>query len=444
MTSKETNSRSWTTEELIILGSFASRPERLIKELPNRTPTAIRFKLARLIKKGEIDGDASVLDSIIERERSEGKSTGSVDVRGLKTEVKTLQDLVNVCEIDLNEWSVDRWSCKAYGGFLKDADKKPVKVQLFSVSAKLVRRKADDPASDFASIIEEMKNFAPVYPTVSRPTNIRYSRRLLELSIPDIHVGKLAWGEECGVDYDSDIAESLYIEAIEDLIAKTYCIGFDEILLVVGNDLLNTDNSENTTTAGTPQDCDTRHLKMFRRVRLMLQKVIERLILCAPKVVVLICPGNHDRSSCFALGEALDAWFHRTPEVEIITTPKLRKFYRFGKVLLGFTHGNEEKADKLPMIMAVEEPELWGETKFREIHTGHFHQKKSTSFVGVGEHNGVVVRILPSLCAPEAWHVAKGYVGNVRSAEAYVWDSEEGLVGTAVFNAPITRERLVA
>lgn len=444
MNPKSSERTNWTDQELELLGQFATRPEDLISALPNRTPTAIRFKLAREIKAGRIQADAAVLDVIVERERQVGKSTGSVDVRGLREEVRTLEDLVRVCDIDLNTWEVDRWSCKAYGGFLKDADKKPVKVQLFSVSAKLVRRKADDPTSDFASIIDEMKRFAPVYPTVSRPTSTRSTRRLLELSIPDLHVGKLAWGEECGVDYDSDIAEDLFNQALADLVAKTSGIGFDEILLVVGNDILNTDNSENTTTAGTPQDCDTRHMKMFRRVRLMIQKAVERLVLCAPKVTVLIVAGNHDRSSCFALGEALDAWFHNTPEVTVINTPKLRKYYRFGKVLLGFTHGNEEKADRLPLIMATEEPELWGATRFREIHTGHFHQKRATSFVGVGEHNGVVVRILPSLCAPEAWHVGRGYVGNTQSAEAYVWDSEEGLVGTAVYNAPVSPNRQAA
>lgn len=48
----------------------------------------------------------------------------------------------------------------------------------------------------------------------------------------------------------------------------------------------------------------------------------------------------------------------------------------------------------------------------------------------------MTVRILPSLCASKDWHTSRGYIGNIRSAEAYVWGAEEGLVGTAVYNVP--------
>ena len=32
------------------------------------------------------------------------------------------------------------------------------------------------------------------------------------------------------------------------------------------------------------------------------------------------------------------------------------------------------------------------------------------------------------------WHAANGFVGNLRSAEAYVWDGDEGLVGQFFYN----------
>lgn len=66
----------------------------------------------------------------------------------------------------------------------------------------------------------------------------------------------------------------------------------------------------------------------------------------------------------------------------------------------------------------------------REVHLGHWHQTK------VRELNGTRVRILPSLCAPDAWHAENGHVGAVRSAEAFIWDAAEGLVGTAIYTVP--------
>jgi hypothetical protein len=77
--------------------------------------------------------------------------------------------------------------------------------------------------------------------------------------------------------------------------------------------------------------------------------------------------------------------------------------------------------------MATECREIFGQTRFHEWHIGHIHQTK------VIEKNGVRVRILPALCPPDAWHAEKGYVGNLRSTEALVWDKDKGLQATVVY-----------
>ena len=65
---------------------------------------------------------------------------------------------------------------------------------------------------------------------------------------------------------------------------------------------------------------------------------------------------------------------------------------------------------------------MFGRTLFRECHTGHTHMTK------LDEQHGVRVRVLPALCPADAWHSENGYIGNKRSAEAYVWDKNEGLI----------------
>lgn len=438
------NANPWSPEEIEVLRSLAdSSPEDLEAALPGRSWNAIRFKRSSLSgRKRSVRRPVEA--PVLESTRTETKTTGQIELSGLRDSVKSLPDLVRVCEIDLSEWDVNSWSCKAYGGYIKNAEKKVEKVQLFSVSAKLIRRKPSDPAVDLRTIVDEVRNYAPIYPAMVFHDSPRKSRRLLELTIPDLHIGKLAWGEECGTDYDSKIAEELFQEAVADLLKKTSGHAFDEILLVVGNDFLNVDNSQNTTSAGTPQDCDTRHAKTFKIARLLIQKTVEQLRAFAPQVTVMFVPGNHDTQSCYYLGEVLDAWFSKTDGVAVDNRPQLRKYFQFGRVLLGFTHGDKERPGDLPLLMATEVPNLWASTDHREIHTGHFHQRKATSWVGVSENKGVTVRILPSLCAPESWHVGRGYVGNLRAAEAYVWDSEEGLVGTAVFNVRPDRNQQAA
>ena len=364
----------------------------------------------------------------------EGPNEAKLEHPGLREKVKSLDDLIRVCEIDTEKWVVERWKCKAYAGMVKGADKKPITVQLFSVSADLRRRKGIDYKKEIDILIEEAKAHAPLHRKPELPVRPA-SGLMLELSIPDLHIGKLAWHEECGESYDSKIAEQLFDEAASSLLHKTSAYEFDEITLVIGNDFINSDNSQNTTTRGTPQASDTRHQKTFKIGRKLIQDLVEhRLRGRAPKINIVIVPGNHDQQTAYFLGETLDAWFKDAQDVFVDNRPTLRKYVQFGKVLIGYTHGDKEKHADLPLIMAQEQKKAWASTLFKEIHTGHLHQRRATQFRNIGEHNGVVVRVLPSLSAAEDWHVSKGYIGNIRSAEAYIWDRECGLVGTAVYN----------
>jgi DNA repair exonuclease SbcCD nuclease subunit len=174
---------------------------------------------------------------------------------------------------------------------------------------------------------------------------------------------------------------------------------------------------------------DGRYQKTFVVGRNRVIAFIELARTRAKKVIVIVCPGNHDTLSAWHLGDSLECYFHKYKDVEIRNEPTPRKYHQFGQVMLMFTHGDKGKKDKYPLLMATEEPEMFGKTKFREVHTGHLHKTQ------LDEHNGIRVRVLPALCAADDWHAQMGFVGNLRSAEAYIWSREEGLVGTAIFTA---------
>lgn len=259
---------------------------------------------------------------------------------------------------------------------------------------------------------------------------------LHEVSPVDLHVGKLAWGEETGgPDYDVRIAERVFTRAIDELIHRASPLAPELSVIVVGNDLLQVDNQQGTTTAGTYVDTDTRYIKSFRRARKINSWAIQQLALRSP-VRVVIVPGNHDRLTAFHLGEVLAAEFADDPRVLVDNAPTLRKYLRWGTNLIGWTHGSEEKAADLPLIMATERPEDWAQTTHREWHVGHLHKAKETRYTAGDSFNGVRVRILPSLCAPDEWHSRRGYVGERRAAEAYLWSKGSGYYGHHSSNVP--------
>ena len=366
----------------------------------------------------------------------ETKDTLSIAIN--KTSIHTLDELLEYAQVDTSIWEVERFVVNKWEGFIKiDSDSRAgfdTKVQpLFQVKATLKKKKeVVNLKKIYNELKDDLKNYSPTaFGTTTRVKS--NDGKLLQICIADHHLGKLCWGEEVGNDYDLKIAKKTYCDAVNDLLQKAAGFNVEKILFVVGNDFLNSDNLLNTTTKGTHQDTDSRHFKLYREARIMLCDVINRLREVAA-VDVVIVPGNHDVETMFYLGDALDLCYANDPEVSIYNSPKKRKYYDYGEVLLMFTHGNEEKITQLPLIMAQEEPQLWAKATFREVHIGHFHSKKVYSRIDVDENVGVRTRILPSLTTADFWHYSKGYVGNIRSSEAFVWDKKHGMEAQLIHN----------
>lgn len=250
---------------------------------------------------------------------------------------------------------------------------------------------------------------------------------MVQLMVPDLHLGKLAWGEETlHASYDNKEAQRLYREAIATLMARTECWNPERIVLVAGNDFFHSDTKLGTTTKGTPLDNDSRFAKMFREGRQMLTDVVTQLHETAP-VTLISCPGNHASVAEWTLVEALECWFHATPTVTIMNAPSPRKYFEWGECLLGYEHGNAGKLEDLPLLMATEMKAAFGRTSHREWFTGDKHQAK------LFERMGVRVRISPALCPPDAWHSENHYVGNLQQAEAHVFSKTDGHLATAFY-----------
>jgi len=355
-----------------------------------------------------------------------------VTIESLSSKVRTVEDALKKGEVDTDVWEVDRFVLNGWEVGAKLDDGTIVVEPLWQVKLWLKRRDPIDPISIGNAMIDIMREYAPKYPKVKRSRGKK--SYMLEISVPDLHLGKLAWAQETGEDYDTEIATNLYDIVVEDFIIKTDPYDIDRILIPVGNDLLHVDNSNNTTTAGTPQDVDGRWQRAFVKGYELLIRSIDKLVYIAP-VDVLVVPGNHDRERTFYLGCVLEAWYHNSMEVTVDNSPELRKYVKYGNSLLGFTHGSEEKHDYLESIMIRERPQDFTDTTHREWHLGHFHKKRETKYIAGDTHGGTQVKILPSLSGTDAWHYSKGWVHGVRAAEAYLWHKEDGYTGHLSSNA---------
>ncbi len=352
--------------------------------------------------------------------------------------IRTLDQLLAICEVDPDIWKVkdylvNKWDVTSW------RNKQAETVQNFQVKARLERLvemvKAKSAGEIFAEMVMDYE--PPVFECTPRQYPIGTENNLLEISIFDLHIGKLAWGGETYENYDVKIARERFLSALEKLIQRASGFPYSRILFPVGNDFFNSDTIYNTTTKGTPQDEDLRWQKTFKIGTKLLVDAINLLKQTGAPVDVLVIPGNHDFERSYYLGEYLDAWFNNDPIVNIDNGASPRKYYVFGNVLLGFTHGSEEKESSLPLIMAsdITSKPYWSETKFHEWHLGHIHRKRNISYSVVDNKNnvlnedlGVTVRYLSSLTGTEEWHHKKGFVGAIKAADAFVWNEEYGLV----------------
>jgi hypothetical protein len=372
--------------------------------------------------------------------RFEDNGNTAIVYANVDREVRTLEELIEICKIDTSVWNVDRHVIETWPTTMKPAavgssgnwrrdDARPVQVVNFLVKAYLSRKSEVIAArNEIAELKAEALRLAEYRPAiVHEPTD---GELMLEVAIPDTHVGKLAWSEETGHgNYDTKIAVGGYHVAVDKLLSRVRGHRFTKILLPIGNDLLNADNREGLTTRGTQQQGDGRYQKTFRIVRRMIEETIEKLRLLAP-VDVIVVPGNHDTLAAWHLGDSLECLYRNVPDVSIDNSANLRKFVQFGKVMLMFCHGDKGKKIDYPLLMARERKEMWATSEHREIHIGHTHESK------VAERLGVKTRVSPALCPPDAWHAENMFVGNARGAEAYVWHREEGLINLAVWTVP--------
>lgn len=257
---------------------------------------------------------------------------------------------------------------------------------------------------------------------IPEPKNKDTGKKLIEICLFDHHFGQLSWKPEVGENYDIKIARRLALSAIDDFIEQAP-ENIDRILFPIGNDFFNVNSMLNTTLKGTLQSEDCRYQKTFTEGARCIIEMIDKLASLAP-VDVMIVVGNHDAERSFYLGELLYAKYDNVDFVNIENRPMLRKYYQWGKVCLGFTHGDKKDKGKLPILMASEAPKMWATSKYREFHIGHLHAEKGM-FLNVDDDNGIIVRTMPSLASTDDWHFGEGYV-HMRKSIAILWDSERG------------------
>lgn len=251
------------------------------------------------------------------------------------------------------------------------------------------------------------------------------------IPITDMHIGMYAWGEEVGEDYDTDKAIRALTASIDYLVnmapPSKKCV-----ILQLG-DFFHAENMEGVTNRSrNVLDIDSRMQRVIDSGMIALKQCIDKALERHETVELVSIAGNHDEILGHALRSAFKMLYGHEPRVDVLDSPSSRQYIKFGKVLIGATHGHQTKDRDLPGIMATERPEWWGQTKHRFFYRGHHHHDNRV------EYNGCIVEQFRTMSAGDAYAVEHGFLSG-RDMKCIVFDPNCGEMSRSVCSIDLVR-----
>lgn len=330
-------------------------------------------------------------------------------------EVKTLEDLIKWCEVDLDIYEVQTFTSNVWG------HPRYACTQAKAIFKKKVSKSLDP--KEMSDIFKDM--VSGFNPSVRRPVNVIGVDNMAIMPIADLHFGSQARIDEVGSNNDLDISRQILLNSVFFHLTSIEVHQPEEILIPLLGDFFNTDTTTNTTTRGTYQENASSWKNTFRKGCELMVEVIDICSRIAP-VKVVICNGNHDLQNSHALGMFLEAWYRNVDNVIIDNSHSIRKYSSYGNSLFGFGHGDTKANADYLGIMCLEAEKLFVTSRYRTVFVGHLHHKTTE------EKPGITVRRVGSLTSSDTWHKTKGYQ-SMRSSESYIVNKNKGIRSNSTF-----------
>jgi len=269
---------------------------------------------------------------------------------------------------------------------------------------------------DFAKFL---KNYKPSEITIKQINSSDHKEDVdLEISIADFHLAKKTLEGETIQDKKQQF---MYV-LLELLNKATASFNIKTVVFPISNDFFHTDNYQNQTTNGTPQDVLTGYDNEYEEGFDLLVTAISVLKAHADNVEVVLVQGNHDRTKSFYLAHALDVYFSNKLNITFQREHSTTKVVLLGNTFIGYHHGNC-KIEDLPLLFATgKNSEAFGCSKYREVHTGDKHHYMAK------EVKGVRIQQMPSLSGVDRWHLDNNYVHNIRAGIATAYHPVKGRI----------------
>lgn len=203
--------------------------------------------------------------------------------------------------------------------------------------------------------------------------------------------------------------EDVYLSLVEIVRSRHW----EEINIIVGQDLFHNDDFRGRTSSGRPIE-QVDMVEAWGMARRFYANLIGCALHQADKVKITYSKGNHDESMAWAFVQMLKAMF---PEAEVDDSLKQRKCIFWRDCFIGVTHGAYKKSSLQDMRgqFTIQFPVEFATAKVREIHAGHLHHEEERDIYGV------MCRRLARKGMEDDWTDDEGLIGSTKRFMVFRW-----------------------
>lgn len=292
-----------------------------------------------------------------------------------------------------------------------------------------IKTKEETQTDLIAAIKEEFAQYKGAAKLV-KPPKETLSDLMQVYPVCDPHIGMLSWAPETGQSNDLKIGVDRVDSGLQRLISLAPPA--ETAVIIQTGDFLHADSQSNATPASGHQlDVDGRAHKVKLAGVQLLRRSIDYALQKHSRVIVKNLKGNHDPESAAWLNISLGLFYSNEPRVEIDLVDGNNDIWLhlFGVNYIGATHGHTMKPERMAMVMADDNPEYWGASKYRWMIFGHIHHET------VKEVGSVRCESFRQPVPKDAYAHSHGYrAGN--SMSAVTLHKTDGEIGRHKINFP--------
>jgi len=321
-------------------------------------------------------------------------------------QIKSLEELIEKCKIDTKLWNIDRYVQNIWAGN-------------WQVKAWLSRKTQGDNFQK--NFVEFLKGYTPkVFQQPAPAVSHSLPRGCLVINKQDQHLNKydIMGGNSIGKRFSA-----IYDRTKKILTQGSTSNKLDKIYYVVGSDQFNSEWT-GTTTRGTKMENLSTYHQTFESICNHEINMINLLLAYSNDVEILYVSGNHDEYAGWHLITWLKAYYHGANDIKFDTSPRYRKYARYGKNALMFNHGDAIKPPKLANMFPIEFKDEWSNCDNYYIFTGDKHHEITMDF------HGIMFFQLPALSkAKSFWDDKQGHTCTKSELQAFLIDENDGVTG---------------